>query len=135
MKILLVEDEQAHFETFSNVLEDIAPLGQVKLVWARTDKEAIEKFKQHTIALTFMDISLKGSQFNGIELIRVIRNNLQKEIPIVTFSISRDPEDKRKALEAGSNLYIRKPFNYEEMIQIVSSLIERVKKGELIAEI
>ena len=63
MIILLIEDELAHYETFSNVLEDIAPEGDIQLVWARSDKEALENVKLNKFGLVFMDISLKGSQF------------------------------------------------------------------------
>lgn len=133
MRILLIEDESLHYKTFCSLLED-AGVENFELSWGKNSQDALLAIEEQDFDLIFMDISLKGSHLNGIELTRFLRDEKALKTPIITFSISRSSQDKKNALAAGSNLYLQKPFfNYREVMQIVADLIQQTRKGELIS--
>lgn len=129
MRILLVEDEEGQYMTFINVLEDINLPDTIDLSWARNDNAALKKVEGSSFDLIFMDISLKGSVLDGIELTRHFREKLCIETPIIAYSISRKPDDESKVLEAGANIFFPKPFDYEDLITEMRKLILNVKAG------
>ena len=114
-------------------MED-AEVDNFELSWVKTSQDALIALERKTFDLIFMDISLKGSTLNGIQLTRFLREERSISSPIITFSISRSNRDKKEALEAGSNLYLQKPFfNYREVMQMVAELFSKARKGELIS--
>lgn len=70
--------------------------------------------------LIIMDIIMPG--MDGIEACREIRRR-DVETPIVILTSKNFAEDKERALQAGANAYLLKPFSTEELEAVVKPLL------------
>ena len=69
------------------------------------------------------------ASWDGIALTHYFRSELNKDWPIVAFSVSRLASDKERVLEAGADHYLPKPYGYMEMMLSLGELITEVGKG------
>ncbi len=92
---------------------------------ASSGEEAIEVFKIGQFDLILLDLIMPG--ISGIDVCMWIRQ--QSDIPIIVLS-ARDEEDlKIRALNAGADDYITKPFSQGEMLARVRAVLRRSKAG------
>ena len=80
---------------------------------ARTGEEAVEIVREHPFDLVLLDVNMRG--ISGVEACRRIRG-FSPQMGIVMVTV-RDSEDyKVRALEAGADDYITKPFLLRELV-------------------
>ena len=73
--------------------------------------------------MILMDIMMPG--MNGYETTKAIRSLSRtdaKTVPIIAMSANAFADDKRRSREAGMDAHIAKPFNFDELVQTISSL-------------
>ncbi|MEO0133678.1 MAG: response regulator [candidate division WOR-3 bacterium] len=66
---------------------------------------------------------------DGWELFRDFKNLLKekdKEIPVVIFSILKEPQDMLKAIKEGAVAYIVKPFEPEGLKNRIKEIFEKL---------
>jgi two-component system, OmpR family, KDP operon response regulator KdpE len=68
-------------------------------------------------------VDLLMPQIDGIELTRRIRQ--QSGVPIIVVSAIGDERKKVEALEVGADDYVTKPFNMEELLARIKSVLRR----------
>lgn len=111
--VLLAEDDEVNQLVARAQLERLGV--QVQVV---TDgQQAVEAFQSQHFDLVLMDIQMPV--MNGLEATRQIRL-LDRQIPVVALTAAVLPEDRLKALEAGMNEVLAKPFSRNELMQVVS---------------
>ena len=94
-------------------------------------KDAVDKVSESETGrfdIILMDIQMPV--MDGYEATRRIRRMDDKKkanIPILSMTANAFPEDKIKALDAGMNGHIAKPF---EITVLVSEMIEAILSGE-----
>ncbi len=117
---LLVIDDDPHNLKFLQTL-----LSRFFNVFScKTEFEFLNALTRQKFDLILMDISLSGEK-SGVELIKTLRKiPIYKVVPIVALSAHVAESDKFEALDAGANLYIRKPVNNHILIQNLFSLLE-----------
>src|SRR5262245_51740057 len=106
--ILLVDDETAIQRAVEPLLRSRGYDVQV----ARTAREAMESFSRYKPDLLILDLGLPDA--NGLEVCRWIRD--RSEIPILVLSARGSEHDKVKALDAGADDFVTKPFGPEELL-------------------
>jgi len=117
-KFLIVEDEMSNYLLLETILRNRT---QVKLVHAKNGHEALEIFKNTPeLALILMDLKMPG--MDGFTATRKIRQ-LNKHIPIVAITAYFQPEDRQKALEAGCNDCISKPFEVDSLLKVLVKML------------
>lgn len=117
-KILVVDDTEQVREFLSNLL---APLG-FAMEEAQNGLEALVKLKDFNPDLVIMDLVMPV--MNGLETIKNIRSDpYDKNIPIIALSASVFADDKSQSLSAGSNIFMPKPINVEELLNNISKLL------------
>jgi len=113
LSILLAEDSD--FNTF--VIKAYLKNTSCRLDFARTGKEAVEKFKQNQYDLVLMDIQMPV--MDGYEATAAIRSfestTGRRAAPILALTANALAEDERKSLDAGCNAHLAKPVNKEDL--------------------
>ncbi len=73
--------------------------------------------------IIIMDITLKGEQ-SGLSLIRKLKRKKEfREIPIVGLSAHVVNQDRKKALEAGADVYLTKPIENKKLMDTLEKLL------------
>ncbi len=93
--------------------------------------ECLEILQKNKVQLVILDIMMPKK--DGIETINEIREKYS--IPVIMLSAKSEDEDKIKGLDMGADDYVTKPFNPQELIARVNSLLRRYTKlGSAIEE-
>ncbi len=100
-KIMLVDDS----ELFYNFIKEVLKREEIEIVWARSGKEALEKYRSVRPDLVMVDIIL--SDMNGVDLIEKLKKEHRDAKIVVISGLDKDYviED---ALNAGALDYIVK---------------------------
>ncbi|ADQ46895.1 response regulator receiver protein [Caldicellulosiruptor kronotskyensis 2002] len=81
---------------------------------------ALEILLSEKIDLVITDLNMP--KMDGLQLTREIRKNpMYKRIPVIM--LTTNPSEEQKALEAGANLYLKKPVTSEELISHVQKFL------------
>ncbi len=119
--ILAVDDQPPNLRLLEAIL---APRGY-RVVTASSGEQAIELLPTSDFDLVLLDIVMSG--MDGYEVCRRIRSEPSTAfLPIVMITASGDQE-KRRAIEAGADDFINKPFHQGELLARVASLA-RIKR-------
>lgn len=120
-RILVVDDTPQNIRLLDAVL---TPRGYV-VVHAGSGQAALDLVQQRPPDLILLDILMPG--MDGYEVCRRLRADpTYQALPIIMITASGDQE-KLKALEAGADEFITKPFNQAELLARVKSLL-RIKQ-------
>jgi two-component system, OmpR family, KDP operon response regulator KdpE len=118
VKVLIVDDEPAMRRALSAAL-----IASGRLVEAAQDaEEAIEAIHQQPFDLVLLDINMPG--MGGIDACRRIRP-LAPNAGIVMITVCDSLEEKVKALDAGADDYVTKPFLLRELLARLRALMRR----------
>ena len=120
--VLVVEDELLLRRYVSGLLE--AQGSRVKT--AESGEAALEILGGNSVDIALVDLGLPG--IDGVTLIRRIR--AWSSVPIVVLTSRDAVEDKVKALDAGADDYLTKPFAEEELTARMRALLRRSSKDE-----
>ncbi|RLJ98719.1 sigma-54-dependent transcriptional regulator [Tenacibaculum discolor] len=124
-KILLIEDDV----TFSNMLKHFLERHQYTVEVSYTIKNAFTLLKKHSYNLIFTDLRLPDG--NGIDLLKQSKNTDSK-IPVVLMTSYAEVSTAVQAMKQGAFDYISKPFNPDEVLEVISNALE--VKAEKITE-
>jgi two-component system KDP operon response regulator KdpE len=92
---------------------------------AQDGEEALEKIRQEAFDLVLLDVNMPGG--GGIEACRRIRP-LIRNGGIIMITVSDALEDKVKALDAGADDYVTKPFLLRELLARLRALVRRIRQ-------
>ena len=118
---LLVVDDDKNSRLFLSALLEEAGY----TVSAATDGEdALDKMDRSHVDLVVLDIMMP--KMDGYEFTRVIRES-DTNLPILMVSAKQLPADKHKGFAVGTDDYITKPIDDEEMLYRIKALLRRAK--------
>ncbi len=122
MKILVVDDSKLSRTITMNALVNLGH----QVISASSGEEAISLFKTENVDLILLDVIMDG--LSGFECATALRAIKEKEwIPIIFLSSAIDDESIAKAIDAGGDDYLSKPFSK-------ITLSAKIKSMERIAE-
>lgn len=123
-RVLVVEDSSAMRSLIATTVEEIRG---VEVVEAGNGFDALRVLPQQRIDLIITDINMPD--INGLEIVHFVKNNPNyHRIPIIIVTTERGEEDRKRGLALGASEYITKPFNPEDLRQIVVRLIKGTDK-------
>lgn len=109
MRVLVVEDEKGIADFLKDGLEEEAFAVDIAL----EGREGLQMAEVNDYDLILLDWMLPG--ISGIELCRQLRKS-KNNIPIIFLTAKDTVQDAVFGLESGANDYIRKPFEFEELL-------------------
>ncbi|MCX6045918.1 MAG: response regulator, partial [Chloroflexi bacterium] len=118
--ILLVEDNEANIDTFSDYLQARGYHVQI----ARTGDEAIARLSESQPALILLDIQMPG--MDGLEVMHRVRTNRQWcDLPIIALTALAMAGDRERCLAAGATEYLSKPISLKTLIGTIEKNLQR----------
>jgi len=122
--ILVVEDQADN----RRILRDLLVNAGYELIEAESGEEAITAVTTRRPDLILMDIQLPV--IDGYEATRRIRSNPElKSVPIIAVTSYALAGDEAKALAAGCNAYVTKPFSPRALLAKVQEHLTVVTNG------
>ena len=117
-QILIIDDEVNLSELIRRILEREG----FHTLMAHNGLEGLKLLEQLHVDLVLMDVMMPG--INGIEVCYQIKNNPSSAaIPVVFMTASRTLDTQQKFLEAGADQILYKPFDTDELLQIIDNLL------------
>jgi DNA-binding response OmpR family regulator len=129
--MLLVEDDTVHSETVEKTLQraghQVSAFG--------SGEKALRFLNATPVDLAILDWQLPG--ISGLDVLHWIRTKIGSELPVLFLSSKMLESDVVRALDAGADDYIIKPFRAGEILARVNVLLRRQQRtstqGNLIA--
>ncbi|MEK0163419.1 sigma-54 dependent transcriptional regulator [Phaeobacter sp. JH18-32] len=120
--ILIVDDERDIRELVSDILEDEGYATRK----AGSSEECMAALNAEPPALLILDIWLKDSQMDGIDILKVVKRD-NPEIPVVIISGHGNIEIAVAAIKQGAYDFIEKPFNIDQLLVVIRRAMEASK--------
>ena len=118
--LLYIEDNRDNVCLMEDIVALLSP--DVRMLVAYDAKLGIELAKKYLPDLILMDINLPG--ISGTQALQELRQRPEtRSIPTIAISADAMPADIEKAMSAGFEDYITKPFKVMEIQQIISKFL------------
>ena len=118
--ILVVDDDKNTRLLFRAVLEDAG----YTVSAAENGEEALSVLDREHVDLVVLDVMMP--KLDGYEFTRTLRQT-DNNLPILMVSAKQLPEDKHRGFLAGTDDYMTKPIDEEEMLFRIKALLRRAK--------
>ena len=122
--ILVVDDEPA----LRKVIRTSLAAGGYIVEEVGTGTDAVVLLQRRSFDLILLDINMPG--LNGLDACRKIRS-IAPHTGIVMVTVRDAEEDKVRALEAGADDYVTKPFRFRELVARIGAVLRRTRRHSL----
>lgn len=125
-RILIVDDEP-------NILATMGPLLRSRgydVLTAMSGRAGVESVERDKPDLIVLDLGLPD--IDGVEVCRLVREH--STTPIVVLSARGAEVDKVRALDAGADDYVTKPFGTEELVARIRAALRRSDSSSATSE-
>ena len=117
VRVLIVDDEPNILGTVSQLLRSHG----YDVVTAVSGRGALDAVERQSPSLIVLDLGLPD--VDGVEVCRKVRES--RTTPIVVLSARGAEGDKVRALDAGADDYVTKPFGAEELLARIRAALRR----------
>ena len=120
--ILVVDDERDIRELVCDILQDEGFSTRM----AGNSDECMAQLQQELPALIILDIWLKDSHMDGIDILKTVKRDMP-EVPVVIISGHGNIEIAVAAIKQGAYDFIEKPFNIDQLLVVIRRAMETSK--------
>ncbi len=117
--ILIVDDERDIRELISDILKDEGFTTRL----AGTSDEAMAEMNKEPPSLMILDIWLKDSRMDGIDILKSVKRD-NPDVPIIIISGHGNIEIAVAAIKQGAYDFIEKPFNIDQLMVVITRAME-----------
>jgi DNA-binding response OmpR family regulator len=118
--ILIVDDEPTNVDMLSQELDEEG----YNLLTAHDGEEALIKVQEHQPDLILLDVMMP--KVDGFTVCRILKGSGKTlRIPVVLLTALHTHEDRIRGIEAGADDFISKPFDPDELLAKVRSLLRQ----------
>jgi len=118
VRILVIEDER---RILSFLERGLAAAGH-HVITAESGEDGVELAQDDAVDLVLLDIRLPG--MDGHDVLARIRRR-RADVPVLMLTARDDVDHKVRALDAGADDYLTKPFAFEELLARIRALTRR----------
>lgn len=119
-RILVVEDDK----NLQRLMEAVLKQNGYQVLCAANGEEALELMDHHHIDLMISDIMMP--EMDGYELTDSLRR-ADYQLPILMVTAKESMEDKKRGFMSGTDDYMVKPIDMDEMLLRVAALLRRAR--------
>ena len=116
-KILIIDDDKE----LCALIKQSVLIENIEADYCHSGKEGLIKLKENEYQLVILDVMMPG--MDGFETLEQIRE--ESRLPVLMFTSKNDNISKVRGLRAGADDYLTKPFDMDELIARIVSLIRR----------
>jgi signal transduction histidine kinase/ActR/RegA family two-component response regulator len=120
-RILVIDDEDSVRDILSRMLKTKGH----QVVVASDGEEGINRFRSEPFDLVFTDLGMP--KLSGWEVGKIIKE-INPKVPIAMITGWGVEYDRKKLSESGIDLIVSKPFNFDQVIHLVSEAMELKEK-------
>jgi len=122
-KVLVADDDEPILKTTSRIIGKFYPNVEIdSFTDAAKASEAISKNPENYYSVFISDIDFNGKP-EGLELIAQARKKSEKLYIIA--SSGRPEENEKKAIDAGANYFLPKPYSFEKLTGILDNFLPK----------
>jgi putative two-component system response regulator len=119
-RILIVDDEDANIEILQRIL---ARAGFVRVESTNDSRQATPLYVEHRPDLILLDLHMP--HMDGLEVMDQLNEIAEASyLPILILSGDLTPEARRDALSRGAKDFVNKPFQQDELLLRIKTLLE-----------
>jgi two-component system KDP operon response regulator KdpE len=126
-KILIIDDEEPTVQLTTILLEKSG----FEVVKAYRADDGLRKAYRHQPDLVLLDIMMPD--MDGWDVLRRLRE--MSDVPIVFLTARTDVKDIVRGLELGSDDYVTKPFDNDELIARIKAHLRRAPRQDVAEEL
>ena len=116
--ILIADDYDDNRELLRLILETEG----FRIREARNGREALDAALAQAPMVALIDLSMPT--LDGFGLLRALRaDERTRDVPCVAVTAFAANQDRQRALDAGFDAYISKPFRHKELVEIIRGLV------------
>jgi len=128
-RILVIDDDASILKLVSEVLTEEG----FSVITANCGEEGIKKVHQSKPNLVILDLRLPD--MDGFQICQTLKKDKSvSSIPIIMLTVKSTKSSTVAGLEMGADDYIVKPFNQEELVARVKTVLRRAGGGEKVEE-
>ena len=120
--LLLIDDDRF----LASLVSEYCGAGGFSITSALTGEDGICLARQHCFVLIILDVMLPG--IDGFEVLKRLRQS--SSTPILMLTTRGAAMDRVQGLESGADDYLAKPFQPEELVARIKSILRRVSPGD-----
>ena len=120
-RILIVEDDSS----LAQILRDNLIVDGFDVEWASHPHKALALCRSFVPDLVLLDVMLPD--MSGFEIGRALRRG--GKTPIIMLSARGEKADKLEGLRLGADDYVTKPFDMEELVARIHTVMRRVRQA------
>jgi len=117
-KILLLEDDITLAETLIDLLSDEG----YELEWVRDGESAIDMTYSKVFDVFLLDVNVPG--LDGFTTLKTLRESALNT-PAIFITALNDISSLSRGFEVGANDYMKKPFDFDELIIRIQALVRQ----------
>jgi DNA-binding response OmpR family regulator len=116
--LLLIDDDRS----LASLVTEYCAAGEFSVTSALTGEDGIRMARQQYFMLIILDVMLPG--IDGFEVLKRLRQT--SKTPILMLTTRGAAMDRVRGLESGADDYLAKPFQPEELVARIKTILRRV---------
>ncbi|MFC4736412.1 response regulator transcription factor [Bacillus daqingensis] len=115
-RILVADDEEILRMLITDTLEDLGH----DITEAEDGADALQKLSEASFDLLVVDYMMPEK--TGMEVLESLSDE-QRNMPVIMLTAKAQEQDKQRALAAGADYFMAKPFSPEELEALVEDIL------------
>jgi CheY-like chemotaxis protein len=121
---MIVDDDLDDQELFELSLGEVD--SSIRLITANNGSDALDYLRGDAVHPEIIFLDLNMPRMNGKECLHHLKSDeMLSDIPVVIFSTSSDPRDKKETISNGAMDFITKPARTSELTKLLTEILSR----------